>query len=189
MNVVGAVRLACVLLGVGILAAGVSVALVALPAPAAGGTCGPGASSEAAIIAFVNPGSIGAGPKPAPGPERAQWSSFVRECQSATDGRMAVAGSLAAGALVLGLGGPVALRGPARRRREQRARRVQPAERVLLPPPGWYPDPGDQRQARWWDGGSWGPTHVPPGGPHTGPGGTSTDPGGTSSGSAAPSSL
>lgn len=33
------------------------------------------------------------------------------------------------------------------------------------PPPGWYPDPSDQRRQRWWDGNQWGPqapTYQPP---------------------------
>jgi len=61
-----------------------------LPPPAAGGTCGPGfGSSETAIEALVNPGSIGAGREPAAvhTAARANWLQFVHECQSATDDR------------------------------------------------------------------------------------------------------
>lgn len=33
--------------------------------------------------------------------------------------------------------------------------------RTLAIPPGWYPDPIDQRFVRWFDGGAWS-THVTP---------------------------
>ena len=64
--------------------------LVALPKPAIGGTCGPGKSSEAAIVALFNPGSIGAGPEPpaTSATERADWMAFVGECQASADGRV-----------------------------------------------------------------------------------------------------
>ena len=76
---------------------GVAVALTALwsdlPAPAAGGTCGPGRGSETAIEALVNPGSIGAGAEPAASraAARAQWNQFVNECQTSTDDRALLA--------------------------------------------------------------------------------------------------
>ena len=60
-----------------------------LPAPAVGGTCGPGQGSEAAIVAFMDPVTIGAGPEPpvSQARNRAQWSAFVAACQSAADQR------------------------------------------------------------------------------------------------------
>ncbi len=76
---------------------GVAVALTSLwselPAPAVGGTCGPGKGSETAIEALVNPGSIGAGAEPAASraAARAQWKQFVNECQTATNNRALLA--------------------------------------------------------------------------------------------------
>ena len=76
---------------------GVAVALTALwselPAPAAGGTCGPGRGSETAIEALVDPGSIGAGAEPPAtrAAARAQWNQFVNECQTATNDRALLA--------------------------------------------------------------------------------------------------
>lgn len=63
-------------------------AFAALP-PVAGGTCGPGTNSEAAIVALFDPGSIGAGPEPATNANggRQEWQEFVHECQSAADNR------------------------------------------------------------------------------------------------------
>jgi hypothetical protein len=86
---------ALVLIFVGLF--GVAVALTALwselPAPAAGGTCGPGRGSETAIEALVDPGSIGAGTEPPAtrAAARAQWNQFVDECQSATNNRALLA--------------------------------------------------------------------------------------------------
>ena len=83
-------RLALVFLGLFGAAFAISGLLVALPKPAVGGTCGPGKSSEAAIVALFDPGSIGAGPEPpATSPtERADWLAFVGECQASADGRV-----------------------------------------------------------------------------------------------------
>jgi hypothetical protein len=95
---------ALVLIFVGLF--GVAVALTALwselPAPAAGGTCGPGRGSETAIEALVDPGSIGAGAEPPTthAAARAQWNQFVNECQSATNDRAL----LAAPVLVVSIG-------------------------------------------------------------------------------------
>jgi hypothetical protein len=86
---------ALVLIFVGLF--GVAVALTALwselPAPAAGGTCGPSRGSETAIEALVDPGSIGAGAEPPAtrAAARAQWNQFVDECQSATNDRALLA--------------------------------------------------------------------------------------------------
>ena len=82
-------RLALVLVGLFGAAFAISGSLVALPRPAIGGTCGPGASSEPAIVALFNPGSIGAGPEPptTSATNRADWMAFVGECQASADGR------------------------------------------------------------------------------------------------------
>ncbi len=71
----------------------ISGLLVALPKPAVGGTCGPGKSSESAIVALFNPGSIGAGPEPSStsATNRADWMAFVGECQASADGRVLAA--------------------------------------------------------------------------------------------------
>ncbi|MHB1713050.1 MAG: hypothetical protein ACYCV7_16945, partial [Acidimicrobiales bacterium] len=68
----------------------VMAVVTSLPAPAAGGTCGPGRSSETPLAAFFDPGSIGAGPRPSTANAAAydQWLAFVGECQSSTDARM-----------------------------------------------------------------------------------------------------
>jgi len=156
----GPVRLVGALLGVGFLAAGVTVALSSLPNPAAGGTCGPSqTSSESALAAFVNPGSIGAGPEPpAASGERPQWLAFVDQCQTATDTRMAQAGATLAAGLLLGLGPPWLLR--------RRRRKAGPADQSGGPAAGWYPDPAGSGGTRWWDGQAWGAAHpatAPPG--------------------------
>lgn len=151
MTVVGMVRAVCITLGVLLLAAAATVALVPLPGPAAGGTCGPGTSSESAFLAFFNPGSIGAGPEPTAGSgQRSVWQAFVHECQSAADTRMAVAGSIAVGALFVMFGIPWAVR-----------RFAGDDAATGLPPPGWYPDPADPSGSRWWDGRAWGPPAAP----------------------------
>jgi hypothetical protein len=82
-----------------------------LPPPRAGGTCGPGLGSEAAIAALVNPNSIGAGAEPPAtnAAARAQWSQFVRECQTATDDRALVTIPLLIVSLGLGVAGLVLL--------------------------------------------------------------------------------
>jgi hypothetical protein len=81
--------MALVCVGVFGAAFAVTGALAALPAPAGGGTCGPGSGSEAAIEAIIHPGSIGAGPEPAASNTtgRQSWLAFVDECQSAADDR------------------------------------------------------------------------------------------------------
>ncbi|HVB93631.1 MAG TPA: hypothetical protein VND67_04870 [Acidimicrobiales bacterium] len=81
--------LAIVFLGLLGAAFAVTGLLIGLPAPAAGGTCGPGLGSEPAIIAIFDPVTIGAGPEPAAtdSAARNQWTSFVDECQTAADDR------------------------------------------------------------------------------------------------------
>jgi len=72
--------------GVAYAAAGM---LTALPTPAVGGTCGPSTGSETAAEALVEPGSIGAGPKPPASNVTAhrQWITFVQQCQDLADRR------------------------------------------------------------------------------------------------------
>jgi hypothetical protein len=63
-----------------------------LPLPLGGGTCGPGAGSESAVVAFFDPVTIGAGPEPptSQAAGHSAWVVFVNSCQTATDQRMAV---------------------------------------------------------------------------------------------------
>jgi hypothetical protein len=71
----------------------ISGLLIALPKPAAGGTCGPGTASEAPIVAALDPVSIGAGPEPPASDTKdyEQWLAFVGECQSSADGTVLAA--------------------------------------------------------------------------------------------------
>jgi hypothetical protein len=75
--------LALALVFVGLFGATVAVSglWAPLPPPKAGGTCGPGLGSEAAVAALVDPGSIGAGAAPPATKKaaRAEWSQFVSE--------------------------------------------------------------------------------------------------------------
>lgn len=110
-------RLVFLLIGVFGAAFAVTGVIVALPAPAAGGTCGPGRGSEAPIVALFDPHSIGAGPEPAVTntAAREDWLAFVGECQASTDDR-AIAASII---LLLSVG--IAVVGPLlvlRRRRQ-----------------------------------------------------------------------
>jgi hypothetical protein len=111
------IRLVFLVIGVFGAAFAVSGVLIALPAPAAGGTCGPGQASEAPIVALFDPHSIGAGPEPATTNTAARddWVAFVSECQASTDDR-----SIAA-AIILLLSIGIAVVGPMlvlRRRRK-----------------------------------------------------------------------
>jgi hypothetical protein len=105
-------RLIFVCLGLFGAAFAVTGLLTNLPTPAAGGTCGPGQGSEAAIIALVDPITIGAGPEPpATNPSgRAQWSSFVHECQTAADDRALVAFPILLASAAVAVVGPLAWR-------------------------------------------------------------------------------
>jgi hypothetical protein len=71
----------------------ISGLLIALPKPAAGGTCGPGTASEAPIVAALDPVSIGAGREPASSDTKNydQWLAFVGECQASADGTVLAA--------------------------------------------------------------------------------------------------
>ena len=97
------------LFGAGLAVSGV---LVALPAPAAGGTCGPGTASEAPIVALFDPVSIGAGPEPAATDTagRAQWDAFVSECQTSADDRGLAALAILVVSLFVAVVGPMVWR-------------------------------------------------------------------------------
>jgi len=137
-------------------AAAATVALVPLP-PVPTGTCGPSTSSESAGAAFFNPKSIGAGPEPAArSAGHPQWQSFVNACQSLADTRMAVVGGVLVGALLIGLGLPLAVR---------RFSNEGDIPHAVFPPPGWYPDPADPKMMRWWDGKSWSHAYTHPADP------------------------
>jgi len=143
-----AVRLVCVALGALLVVAAVTIVVVPLPAPAAGGTCGPGASSETAVQAFFDPVSIGAGPLPsASSGNRPQWHAFVDDCQSATNTRITVAGVILVVALFALIANTWIVR---------RVVGATPAD-AQHSPLAWYPDPADPGALRWWDGQRWGP--------------------------------
>ena len=93
--------------------------LTALPAPAAGGTCGPSRGSETAIEALFDPVSIGAGPKPAATnvESRDQWSAFVSECQASADARVLAGLAILVGSVGIGVLGPMVV---LRKKRESR---------------------------------------------------------------------
>jgi hypothetical protein len=114
-------QLALVFLGLFGVAFAISGIFVSLPKPAVGVSCGPGTSSEPAIVALFDPGSIGAGTEPpatnAAG--RADWLAFVGECQASADGRVL------ANFLILTLSAGVALAGTAL---------VLKARRTAIPP-------------------------------------------------------
>jgi len=153
VTVFGAVRVVGTVLAAFFLAAAATIALVPLPAPAAGGTCGPSTSSEPAILAFFNPLSIGAGPEPvAISAQHSQWVAFVDECQSTTNSRMIQSGVIAVGALLAGLGLPWAVR---------RFVREDSTDPMGLTPTGKHPDPADPHVARSWDERGWGAPGAP----------------------------
>lgn len=84
------IKFALVFLGLFGAAFAITGLLVALPPPAVGGTCGPGRSSESALVAFFDPVTIGAEQEP-PATDtagRADWLAFVGECQSSADSRV-----------------------------------------------------------------------------------------------------
>ena len=127
-------RTGLVLVCLGLFGAAFAIAglLTALPPPAVGGTCGPGQGSEAAIVALLDPVTIGAGPEPAASDVtgRAQWSEFVSECQRATDDR-----ALAAFPILIVSAG-VAILGPLVVWRRARSRSGSTAESTVG---GWSP--------------------------------------------------
>ncbi len=152
--------LAFVLLGLFGATVAVSGLWAPLPPPKAGGTCGPGLGSEAALEALVNPGSIGAGAEPpATRPAaRAQWSEFVDECQAAANDRAVITIPILIGSLVLGAFGLVLLW----RRVERPTRPTPPStdQQWWTPPPDVPP-----RQPLFTSSHpSWGAPVGPPGG-------------------------
>jgi hypothetical protein len=169
----------CVGLAGAAVAGAITVVLLPLPNPEAGGTCGPGRGAEPAIAAFFDPVSIGAGAQPPANTiQNYQWQAFVGECQSSTNARMvdALALLLLAGFFTL-----VALPFVRRSWKDTAPAAAHGAG------PGWYPDPADPRGWRWWDGRAWShrasaPTtsHQPAGtgqpSGHAPPGGTSPPP-------------
>lgn len=101
------VRLAFVAIGVFGAVFAISGLVIALPKPAAGGTCGPGAVSEAPIVAVLDPVSIGAGQEPSTSnaTSHEQWLAFVGECQASADGTVLAALAIlvaSAGVAILG---------------------------------------------------------------------------------------
>jgi hypothetical protein len=136
----------CGLAIVGISAA-VTTILGPLASPAVGGTCGPGKSSEPAVTAFVDPGSIGAGKEPSTAnlEARLNWLAFVGECQASADGQTLLGGITVVPAAVFGIVGLLALteRWP-RRRGSRAASALTPAQSLGDPwspasPPGSGP--------------------------------------------------
>jgi len=161
---IAALRSACVVVAVALVAAAFAVALASLPIPATGGTCGPGTGSESALSAFFNPKSIGAGREPSVASgDRPGWQAFVSDCQSATDIRMVVSASVLVGAILVGLGLPWVLGRVTKEQLAELAAERSPDDIATppLPPPGWYPDPANPSAMRWWDGSAWALSHNP----------------------------
>ena len=126
------IRLAFAFLGLFGMAFAVTGMLVGLPKPAAGGTCGPGAGSEAAIQALFDPASIGAGPEPpaSNSAARQQWQAFVDECQTTTDDRAIAALVIFLISIGVGVAGPTLVTG-----RKRRAPSSPPSTPTLSEPP------------------------------------------------------
>jgi hypothetical protein len=103
------VRLGFLFLGLFGAGLAISGVFIALPPPAAGGTCGPGQASEAPIAALINPKSIGAGPRPAASNATgvAEWNAFVSECQSSADDRGLAALAILVVSALVAIGGPI----------------------------------------------------------------------------------
>jgi len=144
-------------LGIMVVALAITASLMPLPAPAAGGTCGPGKGSESALAAFVNPGSIGATGPSSSTVDKLDLMAFTSECQSATDARMLQALGLLVLGLILLAGGLLVLRPALDRTRPSSA--DGPADQGA--PAGWYEGPeGRDPSLRWWDGRRWGPARA-----------------------------
>jgi len=102
------------------LSAAITTVVGPVAKPAAEGTCGPGKSSEAAVTAFFDPASIGAGKEPSATnlEARLDWLAFVGECQSSADGQMLRGGILLAPAVIFGVVGVFSLADRRSRRRD-----------------------------------------------------------------------
>lgn len=156
------VRLVCALLGVLGLAVAITAVVVALPSPAAGGTCGPGKLSESPIAAFFDPVSIGAGTEPPASDtlDRLYWAAFVSECQSSTDARILLALAVLDLAVLVTAGGFLLTRTRPSETAEATTTTSSEPTAAGGPPAGWYWDPSaPTAPPRWWTGGSWGPAY------------------------------
>jgi hypothetical protein len=106
------IMLVFVFLGLFGVAFAITGLLVDLPNPAVGGTCGPGKSAETSIVAFFDPGSIGAGkePRASHATDRADWMAFVGECQASADGRVLATFAIIVLSVGIALAGTVLVR-------------------------------------------------------------------------------
>jgi hypothetical protein len=106
-------RVRIVFTAIGIFGAAIAISglIIALPKPAAGGTCGPGTASEAPIVAALDPVSIGAGREPASSDTKSyeQWLAFVGECQASADGTVLAAVLILMVSAGIAVGGPLLL--------------------------------------------------------------------------------
>lgn len=166
-------RIASWVVGILALAGAIAIVVLPLPKPAAGGTCGPGRGSEPAVVAFFDPVSIGAGPRPTSPPIAVfEWQAFVGQCQASTNARMVDALALVLlSAFFLLIASPLV-------GRAWRGHRMATAPGV---PAGWYPDPSGAAPWRWWDGQRWSHETHSGGPPEAGAPGGSTQTGATGS--------
>ena len=151
----GWVTAACRLLGVLGAAAAITMVAGPLPSPAAGGTCGPGRSSESAFVAFFDPGSIGANAEPPVSNPSARFDylAFVGECQSSTDARMLLALAILVLAFVVAFGIPSLVGQLLGRRHKRQAAEDQSSNA-----------PGTAEPYQWASGEAWGARGPPAGG-------------------------
>lgn len=133
------VRVIFALIGLFGVAFAVSGVFISLPVPAAGGTCGPGTSSEAPISALFDPVSIGAGPEPGTDQpaERQNWMEFVHDCQTSADSRGLASLAILAVSLVVAIGGPMVVLRRKKRGPGPIALPAAPVARPASPVPDW----------------------------------------------------